>query len=71
MGGSTTGANKQPDVCVIEYDVVDGLTRETHRFVAHRDKQYLLTEILEHVENSESVDRDSLRILPASWWFDD
>ena len=68
MGGNER--LEHSEVCVIEYDVVDGLTRETHRFVVDRNAPDLLPDLLEHIENAESIDRDSLRILPVGWWND-
>jgi hypothetical protein len=49
---------------LLQYDVVDGPIRETHRWVIPEDTT--VADIIEHVENSPYIDRESVRIFGVS-----
>lgn len=54
---------------LLQYDVVDGDVRETHRFIVPGDT--LVEEIIEHVDNSPNIDRESVRILGVTEWINE
>lgn len=51
---------------ILAYDIVEGETRETHRWIIPGDAT--AEEILEFVDNSPYIDRESIRIFSASEW---
>ena len=51
---------------LLEYDIVDGAIRETHRWVVPDDTA--VGEILEMVDNTTSIDRETVRIFSVSEW---
>ncbi len=51
---------------LVEYDVVDGEIRETHRWIA--PATMTLGDLIEHVDSSCSIDRDSVRIYSVGDW---
>ena len=56
---------------LIEYDIIDGAIRETHRFVVVDVDSATLGEVMEHIDNSPCIDRESVRIFSVRVWDDE
>jgi hypothetical protein len=54
------------EMVLLEYDIVDGDIRETHRWLMPDNTT--IGEIIEYVDNSPTVDRESVRIFSAGEW---
>jgi hypothetical protein len=48
------------DKVLFQYDILDGLTRETHHWIIPGDTP--VSSIIEHVDNSPTIVRESVRL---------
>ena len=54
---------------LIEYDIIDGTIRETHRWVVNSNAT--LGDVMEHIDNSPNIDLGSVRIFSVGVWDDE